>query len=487
MARTRPNRRRSRRLCQVAAAGPAVSAGMHGMAVAEGLFARGLAAGMRRAAPGAGPVAGVVGHATAFGVTVAALGSAIEYVNRRAEAGGAAIDAAYTTPPKVHTVSGGPTSGIEWSSLSREGVRFVNLALTRQRDRRGHRRARGRGRRPGARLRRPRVGPDRGRARRPRDGGPRAARRVRAVGAVRRLTDGQRLRQLRRGGDAGVPDPGRLRDGRAAVLAAPLVPVAGPGGDGTRAEPGAVPRAVVAAARAPGGPPSAAGRVRGVAGRAHHAGRVPHEGAAGLHRVGMDRALFLGTPAGSKWAKQWRLDPERTDAAHGRWSRSGRTTSALAPRRPRRPAPGTCLLSHHEDPITRFEPALAVQQPAWLGPAETRPTGVPRHARWYPIDDVLPHAHRHQERDGRGAGAVRRPRARLPGRPGPDGQRRVRAAGRRRTSCCGSSARCAGREADWAERRLVAEQLQRAKEAVQRQTRNWGLAPDAVAAGPGPA
>ena len=85
--------------------GAAVSAGLHGMAVAEGLFARGLAAGIRRAAPGAAPVAGVVGHAAALGVTVAGLGSAMEYLNRRAEAGGSAIDAAYTSPPDVRRPS----------------------------------------------------------------------------------------------------------------------------------------------------------------------------------------------------------------------------------------------------------------------------------------------------------------------------------------------------------------------------------------------
>ena len=33
------------------------------------------------------------------------------------------------------------------------------------------------------------------------------------------------------------------------------------------------------------------------------------------------------------------------------------------------------------------------------------------------------------------------------------------------------------REATWTERRLVAEQLRRAKEAVQRQTKSWGPAP----------
>jgi hypothetical protein len=40
------------------------------------------------------------------------------------------------------------------------------------------------------------------------------------------------------------------------------------------------------------------------------------------------------------------------------------------------------------------------------------------------------------------------------------------------------------REAEWAQRRLVAEQLRRAKEAVQRQTQTWGLVKDATAAGP---
>ena len=112
--------------------GAAVSAGLHGMAIAEGLFARGLAAGIRRAVPGVGRAAGVVGHAAALGVTVAGLGAGMEYLDRRAEAGGSAIDAAYTTPPDVGTVSGCPASAVAWTSLSREGVRFVNLALTRQ-------------------------------------------------------------------------------------------------------------------------------------------------------------------------------------------------------------------------------------------------------------------------------------------------------------------------------------------------------------------
>jgi hypothetical protein len=112
--------------------GAVVSAGMHGMAVAEGAFARGLAAGIGRAAPAAAPAAGPAGHAAALAATLAGLGSAMEYINRRAEIGGSAIDAAYTTAPGTATVSGGPASAAGWQSLSREGARFVNLALSRQ-------------------------------------------------------------------------------------------------------------------------------------------------------------------------------------------------------------------------------------------------------------------------------------------------------------------------------------------------------------------
>ena len=42
------------------------------------------------------------------------------------------------------------------------------------------------------------------------------------------------------------------------------------------------------------------------------------------------------------------------------------------------------------------------------------------------------------------------------------------------------------REAHWAQRRLLAEQLRRAHEAVQRQTKAWGVGGDVTAASAGP-
>src|SRR5262249_58927816 len=67
--------------------GAVVSAGLHGVALAEGLFARGLAAGIRRAVPAADPLAGLAGHAAAAGTTVARLGTAMGEPERRAETG----------------------------------------------------------------------------------------------------------------------------------------------------------------------------------------------------------------------------------------------------------------------------------------------------------------------------------------------------------------------------------------------------------------
>ena len=59
----------------------------------------------------------------------AGLIAGLEYVNRQADAGGAAIEAAYSKQPTMLTVSGGPGSQIPFDTLSREGRRIVNMAL----------------------------------------------------------------------------------------------------------------------------------------------------------------------------------------------------------------------------------------------------------------------------------------------------------------------------------------------------------------------
>ena len=290
--------------------GAAVTAGMHGVALAEGVFARGLAAGIRRAAPGAAPVAAVVGHAAALGVTVAGLGAAVEYLNRRSEAGGAAIDAAYTTPPDAETVSGGPASAVAWPSLAREGVRFVNMALSRQEiaDVTGA---------PIEDVKAP-VRAFAGLA-----SGPTVDARVNLVmedlarlGAFERSVlcvasptgSGyvnyvaiETLEYLTRGDCATVALQYSLRP---SFLSLDRVAM---GREQNRALLHALEW------RLQGLPEGRRPRLVGFGeslGAHTMQDAFLHEGVAGLHRVGLDRALFLGTPAESKWARQWRLDPE---------------------------------------------------------------------------------------------------------------------------------------------------------------------------------
>ncbi len=109
--------------------GVGVSAGLQGAAFAESLVAEGIAHGIKRGAPSLAPFANWIGHSVTLGAVGAAVVAGLEYVNRQADAGGAAIEAAYNKQPTMLTVSGGPGSQVPFDTLSREGRRVVNMAL----------------------------------------------------------------------------------------------------------------------------------------------------------------------------------------------------------------------------------------------------------------------------------------------------------------------------------------------------------------------
>jgi uncharacterized membrane protein len=453
--------------------GLVVSAGLQTVAFVEREFAHLVAEGVRRVAPGAGPLATAVGHATALGALAAGMVSGIEYIDRKAEFGGAAIDAAYSAPPDLDTVSGGPASGVEWRSLSREGVRFCNMALTPQEI------AEVTGA-PVESVRTP-VRAFAGLA-----SAPTVDARVDLVmqdlerlGAFERsvicvasptgsgyvnYVTVETLEYLTRGDCATVALQYSLRP---SFLSLDRVAM---GREQNRALFHALSwrlRAIPEDRR-----PRLVGFGESLGAHTMQDAFL-FEGAAGFHRVGLDRALFLGTPAGSKWAKQWRVDPERSDvdsevvevASYDEW---------LEHDAKERAGHRFVLLSHHEDPITRFEPALAVQRPGWLGPLEERPPGVPRAAHWWPLTtfvltlvdtknamNVVPGTFVARGHDYR-ADLARMVSAAYDLPVGDDELLRIEHALR-------------ARELAWAERRLLAEQLQQAKEAVSRQLGAWGV------------
>ena len=106
-------------------------------------------------------------------------------------------------------------------------------------------------------------------------------------------------------------------------------------------------------------------------------------GVAGLRRDGVSAALFLGTPAAGRFAREWRAEPQRMDP-QGQLIEVDNFAEYLA-RCTTHPDTGRyVLLTHLDDPVAKFERQLLVRRPDWLGPPTSRPAGVSTSARWWP-------------------------------------------------------------------------------------------------------
>ncbi len=455
-----------------------VMAGVSGVGFAETRLARVVALGVRRAVPGLSLLAEPIGHAFGLGLIGAGLGIGMEYVNRQAEQGAAAIEAAYQDPATGERVSGGPNSVVDWQTLSREGRRFVNMALT----------------------------PDEITA----VTGKSALSPVRAfvglttaptvdarvaitmqelenLGAFERsvlcfssptgagyinYVVTETVEYLTNGDCATV---GLQYSLRPSFLSLDKVKL---GREQNRALLHAIHGRLMGI--------EASKRPRFVAmgeslGAFTMQDAFLHEGTGGLHRAGISRGLFIGTPAESKWAEQWRLDPERYDpdnevvevANYEEWL-------ALPPER--RDSGRYILLSHHEDPITKFSPALAVQQPRWMAEGPARSPAIREGVRWRPFTtfvltavdmknatDVVPGTFEAFGHDYRAD--LARFTALSFGLDTDEAQlESIEQALRER-------------ELTWAEKRLLAEQIALAKEAISRHMGSWGATGDVLPSG----
>jgi uncharacterized membrane protein len=117
-----------------------------------------------------------------------------------------------------------------------------------------------------------------------------------------------------------------------------------------------------------------------------------HWGTLGLDAMGIDRALWIGTPYGSKWMRQVtrgdRLDVDRESVAV---VNDFAQFAAVAEQRGS--PPRFVLLSHDNDGVTKFGPDLLWYPPDWLGPSRPRPQpvavgsprGIPPAMRWRPV------------------------------------------------------------------------------------------------------
>jgi len=448
--------------------GAGVSAGIYAAALGESLASDALAHLVSRTSPSLAPFANWAGHFITLGVVAAAGVTGLEYVNRQADTGGAAIEAAYNKQPTMLTVSGGPGSQISFETLSREGRRVVNMAL------------------PAAEI--------------SEVTGKQAMDPIRAfVGlASAPLVDERVDILMRELEDLGAfnrkvlcfcspTGTGYLNY----VMMETLEYLTG-GDCATFALQYSLRPSFIALDRVAMGREQNRAMLHALTWRlrAMPEDQRPkfvvfgeslgahtmqdaflHEGTNGFERAGVDRALFIGTPAGSGWANRWRVNKEKADPA-GEVVEVASYEEWLALPVEQRSKARIVLVSHHEDPITKFSPSLAVDIPSWL--QDPREPGVPRGLRWRPVGtflnigvdlvnstDVVPGVFVARGHDYR-ADLARFTSLAYDLPTDEETLLRIEKALR-------------ARELEWATDRVQAEQLQRATEALQRQLSQWGI------------
>jgi uncharacterized membrane protein len=110
------------------------------------------------------------------------------------------------------------------------------------------------------------------------------------------------------------------------------------------------------------------------------------QGRTGPAGIGLDAALWIGTPAATVWRTEI-AEPDITVTPvvqDGVFVTRGIRDWTGLPEADRETV-RFLLLQNGDDPIPKFEASLLWRRPGWLGPDETRPHGAPRGTRWLPV------------------------------------------------------------------------------------------------------
>jgi uncharacterized membrane protein len=115
-------------------------------------------------------------------------------------------------------------------------------------------------------------------------------------------------------------------------------------------------------------------------------------GTLGPQALGIDRALWIGTPESSKWRHEL-VGRERPDVDKSRVAIVNDYEEFLALGYDAKEHAHYVLLSHDNDGVTKFGASLINRRPDWLGPERPRveelagrsPRGIPASMRWRPV------------------------------------------------------------------------------------------------------
>lgn len=100
-----------------------------------------------------------------------------------------------------------------------------------------------------------------------------------------------------------------------------------------------------------------------------------HSGTDGLHALGIDRALWIGTPMGSKWKEEVlsgkKLNAEREQIGlFDSYDEVAKLTPAV------RNKLRYVMVTHYNDPVAQFGLELLIKQPQWVTDESKRPKGM---------------------------------------------------------------------------------------------------------------
>jgi uncharacterized membrane protein len=448
-----------------------VGAGVLALQAGERVIAHGVARGLARIAPAYDVVSNPIGHVVSLAVLGAGMYAGYEYAVRRVENGAAAVEPAYDSPPTSPLVSGGPGSPVSFESLSREGRRFVNMTLTRDEI------STVMGEPAVADPIRLFVGLDSASLMEDRvdlllDEMVRTKAFERKVVCFVSPTGSgyinyvmaESLEYLTRGDCAIVTMQYSLLPSSMSLTRTSLAV------DQNRS----IMHAISGYMR--GMDP--AKRPRLVAfgeslGALTMQDIWAHRSVEAMERDFIHSSLYVGTPSATQFAHHWRISPEKIDP-QGKLIELDNFGDFLDLPADRQQVIRHVLVSHYDDPIPKFGTNLLMRRPWWLGPADLRPPRVPRSAEWAPwttfvltaIDllnamEVVPGTFGRRGHDYR----EDIPRFVSQAYDLPitaDQLLRMERALRER-------------ELVWAQKRVVTEQVARAREAVMREIKTWNV------------
>lgn len=195
----------------------------------------------------------------------------------------------------------------------------------------------------------------------------------------------------------------------------------------------------------------------------------PFVGIPAMEHLGVSGGVYFGVPFRTEFWKRWRDNPEAMDPEH-------LVELVSEPDEAPQPPPGQMrhlMVVHHDDPVNKYAYSMVLQPPWWMGPPMTRPPMVPRETRFRPITSfVIATVDLKNGMNSKPGAFIRR---------GHDYRIEARLGLQRAYGLTCSQEQGVAieealreRETEWAARRMIARKMDKARKSIQATLTKWG-------------